>query len=75
MKKEYADRVSMSVIEGSVEEISEMVKAYNISTHGLVGLVGDNVKVRQPGHTWGPTPEKASVVIRKHIATLLTSKP
>ena len=75
MKKEYADRVSMSVIEGTVEEISKMVKAYNIDTHGLVGLVGDTVKVRQPGHTWGPTPEKASVIIKRHIAMLLTSNP
>ena len=75
MKEEYADRVSMSVIEGSVEEIGEKVKAYDIDTHGLVGFVGDTIKVRQRGHTWGPTPEKASVVIKKHIATLLGSNP
>ena len=75
MKEEYADRVSMKVIEGTVEEIGEMVKAYDIDTHGLVGFVGDDIKVRQPGHTWGTTPEKAKGVIEKHIATLLASKP
>ena len=71
MMNEYADRVSMSVIEGSVEEINEKVKAYDMKIHGLVGLVGDTLILKQPGHTWGPTPAKARVVIEKHVATLL----
>ena len=75
MKEEYADRISLSVIEGTVEEIGEMVKKFEIGTHGLVGFAGDTVKIRQPGHKWGPSPAKAKVVIKKHIDTLLASSP
>ena len=74
LEKSYGDRLTLTVIEGSFDEISAMVKSYDIGSHGLVGLVGDEVKAREPGHKWGTSPEDARVVIEKHIETLLSSK-
>ncbi len=59
----------------SVEEIIAMDKPYKMKTHRLVGFVGDTLILKQPGHTWGPTPEKARIVIEKHVATLLATNP
>ena len=75
MSQEYADRVTMTVIEGSVEEITEKTKPYGIDTHGLVGLVGDEVLARQSGHAWGPTPEKARSIIKMHLDKMLSKNP
>ena len=44
MKDEYADRISLTVIEGTVEEIGEMVKEFDVGSHGLVGFVDGTVK-------------------------------
>ena len=75
MSQDYADRVTMTVIEGSVEEIAEKAKPYDIDTHGLVGLVGEEVLARQPGHAWGPTPEKARIIIKMHLDRMLSKNP
>ena len=74
LKDTYTDRLTLTVVEGSFEDISGKAKPYGIGSHGLVGLVGDSIEARKPGHEWGTTPEEARVVIQKHIETLLASK-
>ena len=74
LEKSHGDRLTLTVIEGSFEEISKKAKPYGVGSHGLVGLVGDSVKAREPGHKWGTSPEEARAVIQKHIETLLSSK-
>ena len=71
LKSAYADRLTLTIVEGSFEDISAKAKPYDIGTHGLVGLEGNAVKTRETGHEWGTSPNEARIVIQKHIDKML----
>ena len=73
LKNAYADKLTLTVIEGSFEEIAEKAKPYDIGNHGLVGLIGKTAIVREPGHAWGASTAEARGVLQKHIDALLNA--